>query len=327
MKNCLNLEKKIEIFVLTYNRKLFLTNCLKSLLNQTYKNIKIIIIDNKSDYDIESLVKSFKAENIQLIINSTNVGSAESFNIALSKVSADYVMFFHDDDALPPYFVEKQIELIRSHPETAFVCSTVNIIQNSDEILNFEPVVDLDYDIFYKKGELLPCFFTHPIFGSSSILFDSNIVKDMKSEYEIYNKVNDRAFMLRVSINGSFIFMKNIKYNALLHSGQDSYKRDWDFKYDINVTNLYLKTCYTFGYEKFEKQIIKMFAGYYVYSLKKPSLYSICRNFNFYKFSNKIYFLTLLPTWIIKSKILNYLKNKHTKIYHKVLILKKQVVS
>jgi hypothetical protein len=62
--------------------------------------------------------------------------------------------------------------------------------------------------------------------------------------------------MLRASIHSPFIFMKNLKYNALWHSGQDSYKRDWDFKYDINVTNLYLKTCYTFGYEKFEKQII-----------------------------------------------------------------------
>ena len=322
MKNYLNLNKKVEIFVLTYNRESYLINCLKSLLNQTYKNLNIIVIDNKSDYDIETLIRSFNTDTIQLFINPTNVGSAESFNIALSKVSADYVMFFHDDDALPPYFVEKQMELIRSHPETGFVCSTVNITQNPEEILNFEQDELVDYDYFNEKGALLPCFFTHPIFGSSSILFDSKIIKNMKSEYEIYNKVNDRAFMLRVSIQAPFIFMKNIKYNALWHSGQDSYKRDWDFIYDINVTNLYLNTCYTYGYEKYEKQIIKMFAGYYVYSFKKPSLLSIYRNFNFYKNSNKIYFFSLLPTWLIKSKILNHLKSKHSKIYHKVLKIK-----
>ena len=325
MKNYHSKEKKVEIFVLTYNREKFLTNCLKSLVNQTYKNLEIIVIDNKSDYDIYTLIKSFNADNLDLIINPTNVGSAESFNIALTKVTSDYVMFFHDDDALPPYFIENQINLLLKYPDAGFVCSTVNITQNSEEILNFEPDIIVEYDYFKEKGALLPCFFTHPIFGSSSILFDSNIIKNMKSEYEIYNKVNDRAFMLRVSIQAPFIFMKNIKYNALWHSGQDSYKRDWDFKYDINVTNLYLKTCYKFGYLKFEKQIIKMFAGYYVYSFKKPKLSTIYKNFNFYKLSNKIYFFALLPTWLIKSNILNNLKKHHSNTYHKIISLKKLI--
>lgn len=325
MKNYHNKNKKVQIFVLTYNREKFLTNCLKSLVNQTYKNLTITVIDNKSDYDIVSLIRSFNVVNIDLIINPTNVGSAESFNIALTKVSSDYVMFFHDDDALPPYFIENQIELLIKHPDAGFVCSSVNIIQNPEEILNFDTETEVEYEYFREKGALLPCFFTHPIFGSSSILFNSNIVKNMKSEYEIYNKVNDRAFMLRVSNQAPFIFMKNINYNALWHSGQDSYKRDWDFKYDINVTNLYLKTCYNFGYFKFEKQIIKMFAGYYVYSFRKPKLTTIYKNFNFYKLSNKIYFFTLLPTWLIKSKILNYLKDSHSTFYHKIIRIKKLI--
>ena len=282
MKNYLNLKKKVEIFVLTYNRKYFLTNSLKSLLNQTYKNLNIIVIDNKSDYDIELLTRSFNADNLQLIINPKNVGSAESFNIALSKVSADYVMFFHDDDALPPYFVENQVKLLLKYPDAGFVCSTINHTKNEDEILNFKPETKVEYDYFNQKGSLLACFFTHPLFGSSSVLFDTNLVKNMKSEYEIYNKVNDRAFLLRASIQKPFVFMKNIKYNALWHSGQDSYRRDWDFKYDINVIDLYLRTCYKYGYEKFEKEIIKMFAGFYVYSFNKPKLYSIYKNFNFY---------------------------------------------
>jgi glycosyltransferase involved in cell wall biosynthesis len=325
MKNYHNSDRLVEIFVQTYNREYYLTNCLKSLLNQTYQNIKIIVVDNKSDYNVELLIKRFNVNNIQLITNPINLGSAESFNISLTKVSGDFVMFFHDDDALPPYFVENQVQLLLKHPDAGFVCSTVNITQNPEEILNFEPELEVEYDYFKEKGALLPCFFTHPIFGSSSILFDSNIVKNMKSEYEIYNKVNDRAFMLRVSNQAPFIFMKNIKYNALWHSGQDSYKRDWDFKYDINVTNLYLRTCYKFGYLKFEKQIIKMFAGYYVYSFKKPKLFTIYKNFNFYKLSNKIYFFALLPTWLIKSNILNNLKEHHSNFYHKIISFKKLI--
>ena len=318
-------KKIVQIFVLTFNRKEFLTTCLKSLLNQTYENIEIIILDNNSNYDIVTLIKTFNSDKITLFRNEINIGSAENFNLALSKADKDYAMFFHDDDALPPNFIKNKVNLLFKYPDAGFVCSSVNMVNDPNNMLNFNNSDKVDYEYFPNKGAMLASFFTHPIFGSSSILFKTSLIKNMDSQYEIYNKVNDRAFMLRASIKSPFIFMNDIKYNALWHAGQDSYKRDWDFKYDINVTNLYLKTCYTFGYEKFEKQIIKMFAGYYVYSFKKPSLYSIYKNFNFYKISNKIYFFTLLPTWIIKSKILNYLKNKHSKIYHKVLILKKQV--
>jgi glycosyltransferase involved in cell wall biosynthesis len=315
---------KVQIFIFTYNREKYLINCLSSLLNQTYKGIEITVIDNCSNYDIKGLIESYNNNKINLIINEKNLGSAESFNIALANLKNEFVMFFHDDDTLPPKYIEQQVGLLEKYNHVGFVCSTLNNINNPEKMFEFTTSDNIDYELFNNKGAMLECFFTRPIFGSSSILFRKALIEKLDSQSEIYNKVNDRAYILRASIESPFIFLKSVKYNALFHEGQDSFNRNWDFNYDINLIKLYLKTCYNFNFLKYEKNIIKTFAGFYVYSQRKPNFFYLLNNFNFYSIKNKLYFIFLLPLWILKSKTLTYLKINKPKIFHKLLILKKR---
>lgn len=316
--------KKVQIFVFTYNRKNYLKKCLDSILNQTYTQTEIVVIDNCSDYDIYAFIKTFNSSDIDLIINQKNLGSAESFNVALANLRHEYVMFFHDDDTLPPKYIEQQVFLLEKYNQVGFVCTTLNNIENPDKMYEFTYSDTLDYEVFNNKGAMLECFYTKPIFGSSSILFRKVLIEKLESQSELYNKVNDRAYILRASIETPFIFLKSIKYNALFHEGQDSFNRDWDFNFDINLIKLYLETCYKFNYYKYEKDIIKTFAGFYVYSQRKPNLFNLLNNFNFYNLKNKLYFLRLLPLWIIKSKILNFLKKNTPALFHKLLKIKNE---
>jgi glycosyltransferase involved in cell wall biosynthesis len=293
------------------------------LLHQTYEHLEIIILDNNSNYDIETLIKSFNSDKLTLFRNEKNIGSAENFNLALSKVSKDYVMFFHDDDTLPPKYIEHQVFLLEKYNQVGFVCTTLNHIDNPNKMFEFTYSDNLDYEVFNEKGAMLECFYTRPLFGSSSILFRKDLVEKLESQSDIYNKVNDRAYILRASIESPFIFLKSIKYNALFHDGQDSFNRNWDFNYDINLIKLYLETCYKFNYKKYEKNIIKTFAGFYVYSERKPLILKIIKSFNFYNLKNKIYFLRLLPLWIIKSRILIFLKKYSPNLFYKLLNINK----
>jgi glycosyltransferase involved in cell wall biosynthesis len=314
--------KKVQIFVFTYNRKNYLKKCLDSILNQTFTEIEVVVIDNCSDYDIYTFIKTFNSNDIDLIINQKNLGSAESFNVALANLRHEFVMFFHDDDTLPPKFIEQQVFLLEKYNQVGFVCTTLRHIENPENMNEFTYSDDLDYEVFNDKGAMLECFYTRPLFGSSSILFRKALIEKLESQSEIYNKVNDRAYILRASIESPFIFLKSIKYNALFHEGQDSFKRDWDFKYDINLIKLYLETCYKFNYKKYEKNIIKTFAGFYVYSEKKPNFFKFVNDFYFYNLKNKIYFLQLLPLWIIKAKILIYLKKNNPILFYIILKIK-----
>ena len=61
----MNDKPLVSILVITYNRKVFLHETIESILNQTYKNFEIIIVDNFSNYDFLSYMNSFKDDNVK----------------------------------------------------------------------------------------------------------------------------------------------------------------------------------------------------------------------------------------------------------------------
>ena len=62
----------VSIIVTTYNRRDLLTNTIDSILNQTYKNFELIVVDNFSDYDFLSHIKSYIDERIRSFQNSND---------------------------------------------------------------------------------------------------------------------------------------------------------------------------------------------------------------------------------------------------------------
>ena len=68
--NSMNINPVVSIIVITYNRKLLLIEAIKSILNQTYQNFEVIVVDNSSDYDFFGLLQSFGDERISGYQNS-----------------------------------------------------------------------------------------------------------------------------------------------------------------------------------------------------------------------------------------------------------------
>jgi len=99
----------VSIIIPTYNRPIYLQRAIGSTLNQTYKNIEVIIIDDNSSQDILSIVNEFQDNRIKYYKNSINRGSVFSRNRGLSICSGDYVNFLDDDDEILPTKIELQI--------------------------------------------------------------------------------------------------------------------------------------------------------------------------------------------------------------------------
>ncbi len=103
----------VSIIIPTYNRPTYLQRAIGSTLNQTYKNLEIIIIDDFSTQDISAVVNEFQDNRIKYFKNSTNRGSVFSRNRGLSICSGDYVNFLDDDDEILPQKIEFQLAKFR----------------------------------------------------------------------------------------------------------------------------------------------------------------------------------------------------------------------
>ncbi len=107
---------KVSIIIPTYKRSEFLSRAIESCLNQTYKNIEVIIVDDNepnSEYAKETKELVSKYKNVVYFKNPKNVGPCESRNNGIKQASGKFVAFLDDDDVFLPTKIEKQIELYK----------------------------------------------------------------------------------------------------------------------------------------------------------------------------------------------------------------------
>lgn len=103
------MSAKITIIVPVHNVTNYIEQCIQSLINQTMKEIEVVVVDDCSTDDSIKKVKSIarRDSRIHIISNSINLGPGESRNIGLSLVSTPYVAFLDSDDFVAPDFYEK----------------------------------------------------------------------------------------------------------------------------------------------------------------------------------------------------------------------------
>ena len=109
------MSKKVSIIVPVYNGKKRIKNCIDSILNQTYKNIEIFIIDDGSSdgsYEyISELYADIKTPEIK-IIKKENEGVAKTRNGGILMSSGDYIAFIDQDDYLQPTYLEEYMQKV-----------------------------------------------------------------------------------------------------------------------------------------------------------------------------------------------------------------------
>lgn len=89
---------KFSIIIPNYNSAKWIKRCLDSILEQTYKNYEIIIVDDMSEDDSLDIIKQYKDERIKLIENKVKKYNGGSRNVGVENATGDYILFLDCDD-------------------------------------------------------------------------------------------------------------------------------------------------------------------------------------------------------------------------------------
>ncbi len=117
-----NNKEKISVIIPTYNRSFLLKRAVRSVLDQNYSNLELIIVDDASSDNTKDNIKKLRDQRIFYIKNSRNKGPNFSRNLGLRKSRGDYIAFLDDDD----YYsdknkLKKQVELFNKNKKLVFV--------------------------------------------------------------------------------------------------------------------------------------------------------------------------------------------------------------
>jgi len=128
------MPKEIEVTILmaAYNASNYIAESITSVLNQTFQNYELLIINDGSTDNTETVIQSFKDSRIRVIKNEVNRGLIESRNIALKEAKGNFIAILDSDDIAMPDRLEKQLNAFRNNPELAVVGSRALIIDQND---------------------------------------------------------------------------------------------------------------------------------------------------------------------------------------------------
>ena len=119
--------KKISIIVPVYKVELYLEKCVNSIINQTYKNLEIILVDDGSPDNCGAMCEELaKVDNRIKVIHKENGGHSSARNVGLDIATGEYVAFIDSDDWIEPDFVEVLEKLLTENDADFSVCGMHN---------------------------------------------------------------------------------------------------------------------------------------------------------------------------------------------------------
>lgn len=128
----------ISVIIPTYNRGNYLCSAIKSVLNQTFEDFEIVVVDDASTDNTRQVVDKFDDKRIRYIRHKENKGGSAARNTGIKRSKAKFIAFLDDDDLWMPSKLEKQLDLINTNLETGAVYTGICILNKSDKIIRFE---------------------------------------------------------------------------------------------------------------------------------------------------------------------------------------------
>lgn len=149
-------SKKVSIILPTYNSTKYIQQSIDSCLNQTYKNIELIVIDDGSFNDIKKIIQSYDDDRIIYLRHKENLGLANALNTGFSNVNGEYLTWTSDDNFYDPGAIEIMAEALEKNPEIDFIYANYYTIDGRGKKLksiNVGSVKTLD-----RYNCIGPCF-------------------------------------------------------------------------------------------------------------------------------------------------------------------------
>lgn len=238
------MKKLVSIIIPLYNNEQYISDCLQSIVEQTYKNIEIIVVDDgSSDSSYNVACEYQEKHNCIKVVKKSNGGVSSARKRGFQESKGDYIMFVDSDDKLLPELVEKLIER-----EADIVCSNITHIKNNTNWIQRNGVGEGEYsteeEMNYIKDNMIYLKGTDE-FGILGYLpgklFKREIVK------KVFNNYNTNIY---IAEDEAFVYSAILQCKSLQIIDDSLY--------------CYIHRCYS-AMEKKDYKILNNFSEYYEY--------------------------------------------------------------
>ena len=230
------------VIIPLYNKESYVENTINSILNQTFTNYEVLIVNDCSTDDSVAKVKPFLSEKIKLIAHSENKGLSATRNTGIQNANSDYITFLDADDLWKPTFLETIHQLITDFPE-AKIFGT-----NYEEVYKNKIVVPKNSasELIPNSAQLIDFFkynLRQGIYNHGCVCFHKEVYSKAGMYDENIDFAEDLDFNIRANYNFKLAYSNSIQMQYFMETGTQLTRSsilnkrlpDYD-KYDVFAT-------------------------------------------------------------------------------------------
>lgn len=213
----------VSVVIPVYNSEKFLKQAIESVLNQTYKNIEIITIDDGSTDSSLEILKQYSDRII--IISQKNQGLTAALNAGISKMNGKWLKWFSPDDILCSQAIEILVREAKKFPKDTIIYSNWELINENNEKLrdfnesNFNDLENFDFNVRLLDNQLINV--------NTSLIPTTLFKKHCKIQNLSDPVAIDYDFFLRAALlyETNFYLIEESLVKYRVHPGQLSHKK------------------------------------------------------------------------------------------------------
>lgn len=215
----------VTVIVPAYNASAFIAETLESILNQTYDNLQVIVVDDGSTDDTARIVQSY-SPRVTYIHQANSGGCAAPRNRGLEYARGEFVTFFDADDIMLPDKLSRQVEALIRHPAAVMCitnyCNFTGTERSTDHMSTCPAMVPYlnrhkSSDFTLGSEECRNILISENFTIASAPLFKTEIIKSLGGFDQSLKACEDFHLVYRVAMHGDIVVSPNVGFERRLH--------------------------------------------------------------------------------------------------------------
>ena len=270
-------KPQISVLMPVYNCEKYVARSIESILNQSFGDFELIIINDCTPDDSMSIAKKYAEKDfrIKVIENQENLGVGKTIDVGIKNANGKYFTRMDGDDTSDSdRLLLQYLELEKNNFD--YCATNINIIDRHDNVKSYTVYDEIKYPIEFALA------FTNPI-PNSTIMYSLDIVRKNDLLFGNYRVAEDYSFLIKYSKYGKGIMLSNTLYNYRILTDSLFHKlKDEALEISLNLSMTYYKDVFKRDIDETYKLLNTFFEQKegYKKSISKNKLYDIINEFN-----------------------------------------------
>jgi glycosyltransferase involved in cell wall biosynthesis len=209
-------QSLVSVVMPAYNAGEFISGAVTSILNQTYKNLELIVVNDGSIDDTQTVLDEFRDRRLRVVTQASNSGLAAARNVGVAEARGDYIAWLDSDDESLPDRIQRQVHALDNHP-TVGLCGTW--VRTFGQVES--TVWRLPRTSEYLRAHML---FDDPLATSSVMLRRNAIPPEIPNFDNSFAPAEDYDLWERLAQRWSIINIPRVLTKYRIHGNQTSTK-------------------------------------------------------------------------------------------------------